>query len=70
MKSDVTVDFSVNVAGTNVYPVAGIFLGPIESEVLDTIYSRSKRGLGPLCPCLDLSLLKNDFVVDNMLVKL
>ena len=53
---DVTIDFSVDVALQNVHPVAGIFLDPLESEVLETIYSLrdlSKWVAGPLHPCLD-----------------
>ena len=70
MKNDVTIDFSVDSARTKFHPVAGILLDPLESEVLETIYSLRdlpKRGPGPfvpmpgsapgpLCPCLDLPL--------------
>ena len=44
---DVTINYSVDDARTNGYPVAGILLDPLESEVLETIYSLrdlSKRG--------------------------
>ena len=33
VKSDVTIDFSVNVTRTEVHPVTGILLDPVESEV-------------------------------------
>ena len=38
MKSDVIIDFSADVARTNVHLVAGILLDPPESKVLGTIY--------------------------------
>ena len=53
MKSDVTIDFSVDIARTNFHPVAGILLDPLESEVLETIYSLRdlpKRGPGSFVP--------------------
>ena len=52
MKKDVTIDFSVDVARTNAHPVAGILLDPLESEVLEPIYSLrdlSNRDTCPLC---------------------
>ena len=38
MKSDVTIDFSVDVVRISVHLVAGILLDPLQSEVLATIY--------------------------------
>ena len=47
MKSDVTIDFFVDVVHTNVHTVARILLDLLESEVSETIYSLqdlSKQG--------------------------
>ena len=54
MKNDVNIinDFPVDVVRTNAHPVAGILLDPLESEVLETIYSlgdHSKRRARVLC---------------------